>query len=127
TYIQQMETWGEQYPEAANPRFLYDRKALYYREIGQVDSSLYYQRAILQMDRQKIASGSGSPTDHANLFRDYVNLSDRFIQKQQLDSAAHYLRLGEQLIGEHGDYLSTREDILYRESLVNFLFASGQY
>ncbi|WP_257668854.1 histidine kinase [Parapedobacter tibetensis] len=126
-YIQRMETLAEEYPDAAIPRFLFDRKALYYGEVGESDSSIYYHRAILHIDEAKIASGGASPTDYANLFKDFVNLSDRFIQKRRLDSASFYLRRGERFIEEHGDYLSTKEHILYRENLVNFFFTSGQY
>lgn len=126
-YIQRMDTLAQRYPDAVMPRFLYDRKALYYGDSGNLDSSIYYHRAILDIDRKKVDAGQASPTDYANLFKDLLNLADRFVRIRQLDSATHYLHEGARFAEEHGEYLSMKEDILHRETLVGFYFASGRY
>src|SRR5690606_15969893 len=126
-YIQKMDALARQYPEAVMPRFLYDRKALYYGEIGNLDSSIYYHRAILDIDQKTVDSSQAAPTDYANLFKDLINLADRFIRIRQLDSASHYLDEGARFAKEHSAYLSMKEDILHRETLVGFYFASGRY
>ena len=126
-YIRKMETLGQAHPGAGDIRFLYDRKAMYYEEVGNRDSSIYYHRRIRQIDERKVAAGSASPVDHANLFKDYVNLSGGFIQAGRLDSAAHYLQQASRFLDERGHYLTAREDILYGENLVNYLFATHQY
>src|SRR5690606_16133548 len=126
-YIQRMDTLAQRYPDAVMPRFRYDRKALYYSDVGNLDSSIYYHRAILHIDENRVKAGQASPTDYANLFKDLINLADRFIRIRQLDSASHYLHEGARFAEEHGEYLSMKEDILHRETLVGFYFASGRY
>src|SRR5690606_6730831 len=67
------------------------------------------------------------PIYYANLFMNLINLADRFIRIRQLDSASHYLDEGARFAKEHSAYLSMKEDILHRETLVGFYFASGRY
>src|SRR5690606_31934292 len=59
--------------------------------------------------------------------KDYINLSGGFIQLGRLDSAAFYLEKSSRFLDEQGQYLTAREHILYRENLVNYLFATHQY
>src|SRR5690606_20806796 len=82
-YIQRMDTLAQRYPDAVMPRFRYDRKALYYGDIGNLDSSIYYHRVILDIDQKKVDAGQASPTDYANLFKDFINLADRFVRIRQ--------------------------------------------
>lgn len=127
TYIRKMEALAETHPGAGDVRFLYDRKAMYFSEVGDVDSAVHYHRLIRQIDGYKVEAGAGSPVDHANLFKDYINLSGGFIQLGRLDSAAFYLEKSSRFLDEQGQYLTAREHILYRENLVNYLFATHQY
>ncbi|RAV27465.1 histidine kinase [Sinomicrobium soli] len=127
-YIERMDSLTGKYPgEVISPRFLFDRKALYYADIGKLDSSISYHRAILKMDSTAISEGETSPVVYGNLFKDLVNLSDRFVEKKQLDSALYYLNKSDQFLEEYDAYLSGNDRILYRENLANYFFASGQY
>src|SRR5690606_13276780 len=116
TYIRKMEALAETHPGAGDVRFLYDRKAMYFSEVGDVDSAVHYHRLIRQIDGYKVEAGAGSPVDHANLFKDYINLSGGFIQLGRLDSAAFYLEKSSRFLDEQGQYLTAREHILYREN-----------
>lgn len=126
-YIQKVDTLVHAYPGTVKPRFLFDRKASYYAGTGNLDSAIHYHRVILGIDETKIGTDQASPTDYANLFRSLINLAARYTERRQLDSASSYLRRGDRYAREHGNYLSTKEHVLHRETLVNFYFVSGQY
>ena len=126
-YIRKMEALTAEYPGRGDVRFLYDRKAMYFDEIGAVDSSIYYHRLIRQIDEHKILKGRPSPVDYANLYKDYINLSNAFIQTNRMDSATFYLHKTHRFRDAHSDYLTLRDQILYWENLVNYRFATKQY
>lgn len=128
-YIKKMDQLFHLKPDAAKARFVYDRKASYYVKISKSDSAIYYHQKKLAIDQQEEAESGEMATSvrTANLYTSYTGLAASFLLAKQTDSAEKYLVLCEKFEKKYPGKADEENFTIYRECLVDYLFATRQY
>lgn len=126
-YIQVIDTLWQRNQKSINPRFLYDEKAHYYQELQKFDSAIIYHHKIVKLDEEILKEESQHPPSHTNLLKDYINLSQNYLQLKKIKQAETFMRKAENFIKEDSKYLTDAEYLLFQEALVNYYYHTQQY
>ncbi|ATL48782.1 hypothetical protein COR50_17325 [Chitinophaga caeni] len=126
-YIQVIDTIWQQNQNLVNPRFLYDEKAHYFQELGQYDSAIMYHNKILSLDKIVLQESPQYPASHSNLFKDYINLSQNYLQLKKFPQARNYIEQAQEIIKNDKNYLGDADYLLYQEALVDYFFHTHQF
>ncbi|WP_316804170.1 sensor histidine kinase [Pedobacter nototheniae] len=128
-YVSKMDKLHRLHPDETEVRFLYDRKALYFQQTNQTDSSIYYNKKRLlldekeEMERGKLATSVVS----ANLFGTYSDLAGAFLKDKQHDSAHFYLERCKDFIQKYPAAGDDQNFISYHQNLLGYYFLTKQY
>lgn len=128
-YIKRMQSLYNEKPDFQKARFIADRKGVYFERKGLSDSMYYYHRKKMNMDLEDAkANGNDAKSIRSgNLLLSYFDMCAYFVNDKQLDSSLVYLNKCEQFAKVHPLQLDDESTMLYRQNLVNYLFASKQY
>src|SRR5690606_29975980 len=102
-------------------------KAHYFQALEKHDSAVVYYHRILDLDKIVLEEAPQHPPSHSNIFKDYINLSQNYLQLQQPENGKNYLEKAKTFIKQDSAYLSGADYLLYQEALVNYFFQTQQF
>lgn len=126
-YIQKIESIWRQHPTEINPRFLYDEKAHYFEHLQKYDSAIVYHQKNLQLDLEMLEQQPQYPSSHSNLFKDYINLSQNYLQLNNIAEAKRFIQKAEEFTKKDQKFLSDADHLLFQEASLDYYLHTRQF